>query len=77
MANMTLAINEELLRKARIVALERNTSLNDLVRSFLETLTAGERALRVSASEELRAAWAGSPAQVGERNWSRDDLHER
>jgi len=33
MVNMTIAVDEEVLRKARIVALERGTSLSVVIRS--------------------------------------------
>ncbi len=36
MTNLTLTIDETQLRKARIVALERGTSVNALVREFIE-----------------------------------------
>ncbi len=77
MANVTLGIDRELLRKARAIAVERDTSLNDLIRGYLETLVAGESARRKSAAEELREAFARSDAEVGERTWTRDELHER
>ena len=34
--NLTLSLNEELLRAARKVAFDRNTSVNQMVRDFLE-----------------------------------------
>ena len=77
MANVTLSIKDELLKTARIIAPERNTTLNELVRQYLESLAAGERAHRSSALAELREAWGKSKAVVGERSWSRDELHER
>ena len=35
MTNLTLTVDETLLRKARILALERGTSVNALVREFI------------------------------------------
>lgn len=40
MTNLTLTIDETQLRKARIVALERGTSVNALVREFINNMTA-------------------------------------
>jgi predicted HicB family RNase H-like nuclease len=37
-ANLTLTIDDEVLKKARIHALERGTSVNALVREYLEQL---------------------------------------
>ena len=38
MTNLTLTVDETLLRKARILALERGTSVNALVREFIENM---------------------------------------
>ena len=37
MANVTLAIDEQVLRRARIRALEQGTSVNALIREYLES----------------------------------------
>ena len=39
MKNVTLAVDEALLREARRIAAERSTSLNAMIRRFLEELT--------------------------------------
>ena len=36
MTNLTLSVDETLLRKARILALARGTSVNAMVREFIE-----------------------------------------
>jgi predicted HicB family RNase H-like nuclease len=36
--NLTLVLDEDLLRAARKAALDRNTSVNQLVRTYLEQL---------------------------------------
>ena len=40
MKNVTLALDEETLRAARRIAAERSTTVNALVREFLERLAA-------------------------------------
>ncbi len=40
MANLTLAIDDELLHQARLVALEQRTTVNALVRRYLEEIVA-------------------------------------
>ncbi|MDX1998263.1 MAG: hypothetical protein SF066_11140 [Thermoanaerobaculia bacterium] len=76
MANLTLAIPDETLRRARLKALEQGTSVNALLRKHLEifahTQSAQEEALdRIrSRAEQIRAGSGG-------RRWTRDELHER
>ena len=74
--NLTLTIDEELLRSARKVALDRNTSVNQLVREFLEQLV-NEKDDRKLAAERLKEMFRNSRVEVGPITWTRDDLHER
>ncbi len=77
MANLTLTLDDDTLRRARIRALEQGTSVNALVRDYLERY-AGESA----AAEGLRsflAATERSGAGSGPegRSWTRDELYDR
>lgn len=73
---ITVAIDEELIRAARKVALDRNTSVNSLVRGFLESLVkeSGEQAHAMQSVEEF---FRTRPFLVGRKTWMRADLHER
>lgn len=77
MANLTLTIDDEVLRRARIRALEEGTSVNALVRVYLARFAGADD--EASALDELRAMAAGSVASSGAdgRTWTRDALHER
>jgi plasmid stability protein len=77
MANLTLSIDEDLLRRARIRALERGTSVNTLVREYLEGFV-GVGAARQALDEFLALAEQTS-AGSGEsgRTWTRNDLYDR
>lgn len=76
MANLTIAIDDDLLKRARLRALERNTSVNALLREYLEAF-AGEPsgAARKRFAAIARAANSSSGGRDG--RGSRDDLHER
>ena len=75
MANLTLAIDDSLLKQAREAALQQNTSVNALVRDFLERyVDAKSRRLEALARFEQIAASASS---ASDQPWSRDSLHER
>ncbi len=77
MPNLTLAVDEDVLRKARIRALERGTSLNALVREYLESF-AREVPLNdgMSAFLELADRSRASSGEAG-RTWTRDGAHAR
>ena len=73
--NITLSINERLVRRARKKANAMGKSLNQLVREYLERLAGSDDAERDVA--ELRRLSA--PARGRARGWrfNRDELHER
>jgi plasmid stability protein len=77
MANLTLVVDDDLLRRARARAAERGTSVNAVIRDLLEQY-AGPSV----AGAAVRAMFDiadGTGATVGERGitWTRDELHER
>ena len=74
--NVTLVVEEDLLLAARKVALDQRTSVNQLVRDYLAGLVE-ESGRRRLARARLRKAFETGLVNVGDRKWSRDDLHER
>ena len=74
--NLTLALDEALLRAARKVALDRNTSVNQLVRDFLERLV-HETDQREAALARMDEIFHTNRIRVGRQTWKRDDLHDR
>jgi Family of unknown function (DUF6364) len=77
MANLTLSIDDDVLRRARIRALERGTNVNKLVREYLESFV-GDGPTRQALDRFLALA---EQAQVtsgeGGRTWTRDELYAR
>lgn len=76
MRNLTLAIEDDLLAAARRLALERGTTVNQLVREHLMELIAREDR-RQGAAERLKLAMREELVEVGPRTWTREDLYER
>ena len=77
MANLTITIADELLKRARVRAIEQGTSVNSLVREYLIAL-AGGSPLKHAMDEVInlsRQSKAGCGAQG--RSWKREDLYER
>lgn len=76
MKNVTLSIEDQTLRKARRIAAERSTSLNAMIRNFLQELTERE-SLADQARQRIFELCEESTAEVGKKGWNRDELHER
>jgi hypothetical protein len=74
--NVTLVVEEDLLLAARKVALDQRTSVNQLVREFLAALVE-EPSRRRLAKARLRKAFETGLVDLGDRKWSRDEIHER
>ena len=74
MANLTIAVDDDVLRRARIRALEAGTSVNALLRSYLESFVGDER---MTGRRNVVATADALRTDVGAVTWSRDDLHER
>ena len=76
MKNVTIALDESLVREARRIAADRSTTLNAMIREFLEELARRESGA-VKARRRIVELCRNSEARVGPRTWSRDELHER
>ena len=74
--NLTIAVEAEVLRRARIRALEQNTSVNAVLREFLASYAGIRRGKRQAVENLLRLSRDAFSAR-GENAWMRDDLHER
>lgn len=77
MTNLTLTVDEDILRMARIKALELGTSVNALVREYLSQLAG--RSTGAEGVAEFFAATKGAGAGSGTegRSWTRDELYGR
>lgn len=75
MAHLTLTIDDDLLRRARIRALEQGESVNGLVRTWLERFA--DRDAQVNATEAIIeiSRRAGGSSGAGGRDWTRDDAY--
>ena len=76
--NITLSIPKPVLRKVKILAVERQSSVSALLTGFLEEIVEREDAF--VAARERALARLTRPVNLGTRGqvaWSRDSLHER
>lgn len=76
MGNLTITVDDESLKRARIRALKEGTSVNTLLRDFLDAY-AGVRRAQKNAVSEVVALSRRSQSRRGTRSWTREELHER
>ena len=77
MSNITISIDDALLKKAKKIAIDRDTSFSGLVRDYISDLVEKEEQHRLLKIEELMHSFKNNTAKIGEISWSRSDLHER
>lgn len=72
--NLTLAIDEDLLDKVRVLAAMRRTSVNEMVRGFLTRLVEQE-AGHDEATEALLKLARQSKGRMGDWRFSREETY--
>jgi uncharacterized protein DUF6364 len=77
--NITLSLDEKLVKEVRKIAVERDTTLTGLVREYLQKLAAenakGDRQKR--QLEALERTFKTIKINIGNRTWKREDLYDR
>jgi len=76
MANVTLKIDDDLLKKARHLAAERKTSFNAIVREKIEEFVSQDSRKETSLMG-LKSFYDRCKAKMGTKDWTRDEIHER
>ncbi|MHB1586384.1 MAG: hypothetical protein ACYCRH_06410 [Acidiferrobacteraceae bacterium] len=76
MANLTITVTRDLLKRARLRAIEEGTSVNAVLRRYLESYV-GEERLQEDAMSDLLQLSRTASARRGGHAWTRDELHER
>ena len=76
MANLTITVDEAVLRQARMRALAQGKSVNSILADYLKAY-ADVRATQEEATRGLMELSRASRSGRGGRRWTRDDLHER
>jgi hypothetical protein len=76
--NVTLAIPKDILRKAKILAVQKNTSLSGLLTQTLAELVAREEGYEQARQRNLEMLKSGFDLGTqGKMSWKREGLHER
>lgn len=74
MTNITLAVDEKTVEKAREVARHQGKSLNALIREYIEHLAGHPEDL--SILQQLEQLWAAGGGHSGGYSFRRDDAYE-
>jgi hypothetical protein len=77
--NITLSLDDKLVREIRKIAVDRDTTLTGLVREYLQRLAAEEAksGRKRRELEALERSFREFQVNIGPRTWKREDLYER
>lgn len=77
MPNLTMKIDDKLLKKARKIAIDKDTTLTGMIRHYLKNLVAREEMSKATVIAELEEVFSTYGVEIGKKKWSREELHER
>ena len=77
--NVTLSLEDDLVKTLRRIAVDRDTTLTALIREHLEKVAAEDAAVGRGRREReaLERIFRTLEFRVGKRTWKRADLHAR
>lgn len=77
--NITLTLDDDLVKEVRKIAADRDTTLTALVRAHLEEIAAEnpEAARKLRQLEALEKSFEKIQIKLGKKTWKREDLYER
>jgi predicted transcriptional regulator len=76
MANLTIKVDDDLLKRARRKALAQGKSVEALLRRHFEQFASVDDQ-RQAGIDDLLALARASRAESGGRRWTRDELYDR
>lgn len=71
--NLTLQLDDEVIRRAKVVAAKRGTSVSALVARQLAELVDEDE--RYEEARRRAVELMANPKELGGRNWTRDDIY--
>jgi predicted translin family RNA/ssDNA-binding protein len=75
--NVTFSVDEAILKLARKVAIDRDTTVSAMLRDYLTEISKEGLDQREQAAEQLKATFEKYGRQSRCSSWTRDELHER
>jgi hypothetical protein len=77
--NITLSLDEKLVKELRKIAVDRDTTLTGMVRDYLEKVAAENAATgkKRRQRDALERTFERLQFKIGKRTWTRADLHAR
>jgi len=76
MSNITLSVDDRIIKKVRKIAIEKNTTLTAMVRDYLEQVAARDESEKQKTLDALSKSFGRLSRDMGKRTWCREDLYD-
>ncbi len=76
MPNITLSVDEKIIKKVRKIAIEKNTTMTAMIREYLYRVARSDQAAREEAAAQLESTIRKYSRDMS-GTWTREELHER
>lgn len=77
MPNITLSVDEEVIKKVRKIAIDKDTTLTAMIRAYLAEVASRDRQKKDEALRSLEESFRKYGRDRGVRRWKREDLYDR
>ena len=77
MPNITLSVDDKIIKKVRKIAIEKNTTLTAMVRDYLTSVAIRDAQEKNEAIKKLRKSFKTISRDMGRRKWTREALYEK
>jgi hypothetical protein len=77
MTNLTITVDEDVLKRARIRAIEERTSVNSVLRAYLEAWSGADSGAQAAADLVALTQRVDAGSGPEGRTWTREDLYDR
>ena len=77
MSNITLSVNDDVIKKVRKIAISQDTTMTAMIRDFLQTVAKREDFEKTQKITLLENSFKVLGRDMGARAWTREDLYDR
>jgi len=77
MPNITLSVDDAIIKKVRKIAVDQDTTLTAMVRDYLHSIARQGDGETQNRMMRLERSFEQCSRAMGPRTWTRDELHER
>lgn len=75
MPNLTLSLDEDVIKKVRKIAIDKNTTLTAMVRDFLTSVANLDSQNKKESIRKLQSSFQAMSRDMGKRKWTREALY--